>query len=748
MKIALLLANGFEEIEALTPLDYLRRAGASVDTIGIGSKTIVGSHNIPVIADITDTQADANDYDCVIFPGGMPGATNLDAAEFTDKIINTVTEKGGRLAAICAAPLVLGRRGLLKGKEATCYPGFENELVGAKITSLGVVTDGNITTAKGMGVALEFAKELTSLLVSPEESAKISEAIMEDTAKNRISFDLSVDEFKKIFNFSNLDDDDEFDEDDKLDVFDVFDDDKFDIADEFEIKEKFKKSINYESSNTDHSGYIFPSFELLKKGIDEDPETSSNEIQKLTTELLNVLDSFNIQVSINDVERGPTVTRFSILPSKGISVRSIVKLEFDIALALGVERVRIEAPIPGKSAIGIEVPNKTPSKVYIRDLIENDEFIKDESKTRICVGKAIDGSGVYCDISALPHVIIAGATGMGKSVCINSIITSILYKARPDEVKFILIDPKKVEYAPYAELPHLLTPIITEPKYAIGALMWAGDEMNKRYDMIEKVGVKNIDYYNKAIVENPSLGTYMPKIIICIDELNDLMVRVRNQAENLIMILAQKARAAGIHLVIGTQRPSVDVISGVIKANIPSRIACKVSTAVDSRTVLEQTGAEKLLGKGDMLVSTLGKSPVRVQGAFVSDSETEAIVNFIKAQFTGNPYDAEATQNIDILTQKYDNEDKDDNIGDDDTQEGGYLNDKKFLDAVFISVRNGSVATSFLQRKLHIGYGKAAQYIDIMEELGIVGEKNGAHARDVLITMEEWEDMLKRALES
>ena len=336
---------------------------------------------------------------------------------------------------------------------------------------------------------------------------------------------------------------------------------------------------------------------------------------------------------------------------------------------------------------------------------------------------------------------------MGKSVCINALITSILYKARPDEVKFIMIDPKKVEFAPYTGLPHLLIPVVTDPKQAAGALMWAVDEMNKRYEIIEKLRVKNIDSYNRKICENPELGAPMSKIIIFIDELNDLMVQVRDPVENLIMLLAQKSRAAGIHLVIGTQRPSVDVLTGVIKANIPTRIACKVSSGIDSRTILEKTGAEKLIGKGDMLFAVPGKEPKRVQGAFVSDGETEAIVDFIKAQVGGEVYDEQALEDIKRAAQKCDKSKNGDDDIDDDDDEGsgiGYLHDRKFLNAVELAVRNGSVATSFLQRKLHIGYGKAAQYIDIMEDLGIVGEKNGSKARDVLISMDEWKEKLAR----
>ena len=499
----------------------------------------------------------------------------------------------------------------------------------------------------------------------------------------------------------------------------------------------------------DYSNYKLPPLDLLRKSPEEDWDSINKEIQYGGEQLINTLDSFNIKATIRGMEHGPRITRYSIVPAKGVRVNQIEKLADDIALALAAESIRIEAPIPGKSAVGVEVPNKVPSLVSLRDLLEAEEFRSETSKTCVCIGKSVEGSLVYGDIGSMPHVLIAGATGMGKSVCINSLITSMLYKARPDEVKFIMIDPKKVEFAPYNGIPHLLVPVVTEPKQAAGALMWAVDEMNKRYDIIEKLCVKSIDSYNKKVAENPELGAPMSKIVIFIDELNDLMVQVRDPVENLIMLIAQKARAAGIHLVIGTQRPSVDVITGVIKANIPSRIACKVSSGIDSRTILEQTGAEKLIGKGDMLFAPSGKAPKRVQGAFVSESETESIVEFIKAQVKGDIYDEQALEDMKRAAQKCDKS-KDGGADDDDDDENdgiGYLRDQKFLNAVELAIRNGSVATSFLQRKLKIGYGKAAQYIDIMEDQGIVGEKNGAKAREVLMNMQEWRELLSRRLD-
>ncbi len=497
----------------------------------------------------------------------------------------------------------------------------------------------------------------------------------------------------------------------------------------------------------DYANYKFPPIDLLRKIEVDNTAEINEELQEGAEQLISTLNSFNIAATVRSMDRGPRITRYSIVPAKGTRVNQIERLSDDIALAMAAESIRIEAPIPGKSAVGIEVPNKVPSIVSLRDLLESDEFMNDPSKTMVCIGKSVEGMLVFGDIATMPHLLIAGATGMGKSVCMNSLITSILYKARPDEVKFIMIDPKKVEFAPYNGIPHLLVPVVTDPKQAAGTLMWAVDEMNKRYDIIEKLCVRGIDSYNEKVALDPTLGAPMAKIVIFIDELNDLMIQVRDPVENLIMLIAQKARAAGIHLVIGTQRPSVNVITGVIKANIPSRIACKVSSGIDSRTILEQTGAEKLIGKGDMLFAPGGKpNPKRVQGAFVSESETAAIVEFVKKQAKGEIYDEQAMEDMRRAAQKCDkskNEGSDD-FDDDEESSTGFLHDRKFLGAVELAIRNGSVATSFLQRKLHIGYGKAAQYIDIMEDLGVVGEKNGSKARDILITMGEWQEKLSR----
>jgi len=500
----------------------------------------------------------------------------------------------------------------------------------------------------------------------------------------------------------------------------------------------------------DYSDYKYPPLDLLIKGKVEEDLNQEEEKNLNAEKLVDSLLQFNVRVSIKGIDRGPRITRYEIVPARGVKVQSVTNLFNDIALNLGAEGIRMEAPIPGKSAIGVEIPNKKPSTVFLRDLVESDEFICAESKTMSCLGKDVTGNPVFADIAKMPHVLVAGATGMGKSVCINAILISILYKAKPDEVKFIMIDPKKVEFNGYNGIPHLLVPVVTDVKQAAGALMWAVEQMEKRYDLMEALEVRKLDAYNEKVRENPELGDPLPKIIIVIDELNDIMLQVRKPAEDLIMSIAQKARAAGIHLIIGTQRPSVDVITGVIKANIPSRISCKVASYNDSKTILEQAGAEKLLNNGDMLYIPAGApKALRVQGAFVSDGEVASIMKFLKSQAKGDIYDSQALEEINRAAQKCSkgkgssSDDFDDDDGD-DGDSVGIFNDQQFLDAVDLAVKSGKISTSLIQRKLSIGYGKAAKFIDIMEEQGIVSEPNGQRPRDVLMTKDEWHELLSR----
>ncbi len=522
----------------------------------------------------------------------------------------------------------------------------------------------------------------------------------------------------------------------------------FDVPNTVSAANPAPKSEKKEDNAPDYSDYKMPSLELLKKGNIEVDENINDEITKNGEKLIDTLAQFNVKASIRSVDVGPRITRYEVVPAKGVRVNSVINLFDDISLNLAAEGIRMEAPIPGKSAIGVEIPNKHPQTVFLRDLLETDEFKSASSPTMACFGKDVTGNPVLGDIAKMPHMLIAGATGMGKSVCINALMISMLFRARPDELKFIMIDPKMVEFSAYKGIPHLLIPVITEVKQAAGALMWAVEQMEKRYELFVEFDVKKLDDYNRKVRENPERGKPLPKIIIVIDELNDLMMQTRKPVEDLIMRITQKARAAGIHLIIGTQRPSVDVVTGVIKANIPSRLSCKVSSYQDSKTILDQAGAEKLLNNGDMLFWPVGKpKPTRVQGAFVSDDEVADIMSYLKKQSKGSCYDEQALAEINSAAQKCtkggkSSDDFDDDDGDDAS--GGYFNDPQFLKALELAVNQGKIATSLIQRKIGIGYGKAAKFIDIMEEQGFVSEQNGQKAREVLITKDELQEILSR----
>nr|WP_279625002.1 MULTISPECIES: DNA translocase FtsK [Thermoanaerobacter] len=412
--------------------------------------------------------------------------------------------------------------------------------------------------------------------------------------------------------------------------------------------------------------------------------------------------------------KGPAITRFELQPSAGVKVSRIVSLTDDIALSLAAPSVRIEAPIPGKSAIGIEVPNDKIAPVYLREVIDSKKFRNFKSGLAIGLGKDIAGNIVIADLSKMPHLLIAGATGSGKSVCINSLIVSLLYKAPPQQVKMILIDPKVVELNIYNGIPHLLTPVVTDPKKAAGVLNWAVQEMTKRYNLFAQYGVRDIDSYNEKYKENS-----LYKIVIIIDELSDLMMVSPAEVEEYIFRLAQMARAAGIHLVIATQRPSVDVITGVIKANIPSRISFAVSSQIDSRTILDMTGAEKLLGKGDMLFNPIGAAkPMRIQGAFISEEEVEAVVNFLKnhSKPQYEEIEIEEKTNGKIFEQQ---------------------EDELLEDAISVILETGQASISMLQRRLRIGYARAARIIDQLEQKGIISGYDGSKPRQILLSKEE-----------
>ena len=470
------------------------------------------------------------------------------------------------------------------------------------------------------------------------------------------------------------------------------------------------------NSQSNYENYTKPSLELLTKIGSKANENDKRKALENASLLIKTLSNFGVDTKMGQVTLGPTITRYEVQPNPGVKVSRIVNLSDDIALSLAAKSIRIEAPIPGKSAIGIEVPNDEPQVVGLRDVLGSKEFKEDLSSLAIGLGKDISGNPVIADIGKMPHLLVAGATGSGKSVCINTIINSILYKATPEEVKLLLIDPKVVELAHYNGIPHLLSPVVTDPKKAANALSWAVVEMNKRYKLFAELGVKDITSYNEKS------ETKLPKIVIIIDELADLMMAAANEVEDYICRLAQMARAAGMHLIIATQRPSVDVITGVIKANVPSRIAFAVSSQTDSRTILDMGGAEKLLGKGDMLFYPLGAAkPVRLQGAYISEDDSEKVINFVKGQVKEEiKYEEEIIQTISKAA----------NIKNNDV-------DELLEDAIAFVVQSGQGSSSMLQRKYKIGFNRAARLIDSMEERGIVGPSEGSKPRKVLITMEE-----------
>lgn len=493
--------------------------------------------------------------------------------------------------------------------------------------------------------------------------------------------------------------------------------------------------------------YNYPPVDLLKCDPNPTTFTVTDELKATAAKLVDTLANFGVRTKITNISCGPTVTRYELQPEVGVRVKSIQNLSDDIALHLAANGVRIEAPIPGKDAVGIEIPNKTVSTVYIRNLIENSKFRTLKSRISVCLGMDVAGSPVYMDIAKMPHLLIAGATGMGKSVCINSFIISILYKARPDEVKFILIDPKKVEFSLYKGIPHLLVPVVNEPKKAAGALAWAVSEMERRFALIEEVGVRDISGYNSVTKDDPE-KPHMSQIVIIIDELADLMMTAKDEVENSICRLAQKARAAGMHIVIGTQRPSVDVITGLIKANIPSRIACTVASQVDSRTIIDISGAEKLIGKGDMLFAPVGcLKPIRVQGSFVSDGEVEAVTDYLRANCKAE-YDANIIEDIEREAARCGEKKKGRSSDFSDTESGGgdsaLDGDDMIMPAIGVAVSAGQLSTSLLQRKLSLGYARAARIVDTLEQMGIVSGFEGSKPRRVLITQEQYLEMKMR----
>ena len=500
---------------------------------------------------------------------------------------------------------------------------------------------------------------------------------------------------------------------------------------EVEKEEKTKEVLQLEHAlRVEDEKYEFPPIELLASGKGNDEAGSRKQLLATAEKLRRTLYSFGVSAKVENVSVGPAITRYELAPAEGVRVSKIANLSDDIALSLEAETIRIEAPIPGKHTVGIEVPNKAKEVVALRDIIESDKFSDSKSKVAFALGKDVGGDAVVTDIAKMPHLLIAGSTGSGKSVCINTLITSIIYKAKPSEVKLLMVDPKVVELSVYNGIPHLLIPVVTDPKKAAGALAWAVQEMVNRYSLFAGKNVRDVKGYNESAEKagEPKL----PQIVIIIDELADLMMVAAKEVEDAICRLAQMARAAGMHLVIATQRPSVDVITGIIKANIPSRIAFAVSSQVDSRTILDSAGAEKLLGKGDMLFYPTGATkPTRIQGAFISDKEVENIVKFIQKDGEGQ-YDERIIESIERADEpeKVANKDED-NDGVDDLLD----------DAIEMCIETGQASTSFIQRRFKVGYARAGRIIDQMEERGIISGYQGSKPREVLMSKERWQEL-------
>ena len=494
-------------------------------------------------------------------------------------------------------------------------------------------------------------------------------------------------------------------------------------------EEKIKEVLTLEHAITvEDEHYEFPPIQLLNLGVEKVVKGGKKAVAETATKLQKTLYSFGVSAKVENVSVGPAITRYELRPAEGVRVSKIANLSDDIALNLAASSIRIEAPIPGKQAVGIEIPNKENEVVCLRDIIDSDEFKDNNSKLSFALGKNVAGEVIVTDIAKMPHILIAGATGSGKSVCINTLITSIIYKSKPSEVKLVMIDPKVVELSVYNGIPHLLIPVVTDPKKAAGALSWAVQEMSNRYSLFASKGVRDIKGYNNLL---DSSGEKLPQIVIIIDELADLMMVAPNDVEDAICRLAQMARAAGMYLVIATQRPSVDVITGIIKANIPSRISFAVSSQVDSRTILDMSGAEKLLGKGDMLFYPSGvPKPTRIQGAFISEKEIEKIVDFLKSN-------GEVKYSEDIIEkiEKANCTDKELKEGEDDDT------DPLLNDAIETVIETGQASTSFIQRRFKVGYARAGRIIDQMEERGIISGYEGSKPRQVLMPKERWEEL-------
>lgn len=506
-----------------------------------------------------------------------------------------------------------------------------------------------------------------------------------------------------------------------------------------QIQEEIQKPS--QKAEQKENTYVLPSIELLSKPKINGKGLSDADLLETAAKLQDTLESFGVKVKMGDVSCGPSVTRYELVPEQGVKVSSITRLADDIKLSLAASDIRIEAPIPGKAAVGIEVPNASRNMVTLRELLESKEFKSAKSNVSFAVGKDISGKTIVTDIAKMPHMLVAGATGSGKSVCINTLIMSILYKADPNDVKFIMVDPKMVELTAYADIPHLMIPVVTDPKKASAALNWAVQEMTVRYNKFAELGVRDIKSYNKKVkgLKHNEDDTYerMCQIVIIVDEFADLMMVAPGEVEDAVCRLAQLARAAGIHLVLATQRPSVNVITGLIKANIPSRIALSVSSAIDSRTIIDSAGAEKLLGNGDMLFAPQDyPKPVRIQGAFVSDEERDSVVAFLRQQQTEPSYNEEVTKHIDAnpVGSK---------AGAAGNAPGGNDRDELFTEVGRFIIEKDKASIGMLQRVFRIGFNRAARIMDQLCEAGVVGPEEGTKPRTILMSMEQFENYLE-----
>ncbi|WP_243411722.1 FtsK/SpoIIIE family DNA translocase [Ruminococcus difficilis] len=542
--------------------------------------------------------------------------------------------------------------------------------------------------------------------------------------------------------------------------------DEYNTDDTFDLKGETRRvgAEVKQNQKTEQAQYVYPSTKLLEPAVDSESESAYMEMQNNATKLIETLNSFGVKANIVDICRGPSVTRYELQPAPGVKISKITNLSDDIALNLAANGVRIEAPIPGKAAVGIEVPNKVTSMVTLRELVETDEFRNHKSKLNCVLGRDISGEIITTDLAKMPHLLIAGTTGSGKSVCVNALLMSILFKATPDEVKLLLVDPKMVEFSKYKGIPHLLVPVVSDAKKAAGALNWAVSEMLQRYRVFSEYDCKGIDSFNELVDKNlayieeqkqkpdydpeaeeqPCLDIdglkvpteHMCRIVIAIDELADLMMAAPSEVEESICRLAQMARAAGMHLILATQRPTVNVITGLIKANIPSRIALKVSSQIDSRTILDTGGAEKLIGRGDLLYAPVGApKPIRVQCCFTRDDEIDRVTAFLKKSHT-----AEYNKEIEDKIRKIAAEELNGNKGKDNGVSPGNAPevDSMMEDAIKFVIESGQASTSMLQRRLKVGYARAGRMIDDMEQMGIVGPHQGSKPREVLITMNDW----------